>query len=311
MIIYLFSTLINVLITVLSIVSVAFVAYSLFTVGRQWNKKDNQDLFNLLLVSSVFLIIVRIIDLIIKRNSYYFFRPVASLILIILVIALPAIIYALTIASGHTIYEPGYLNKLSNTEFLKSEIMESFGLFMREIEKIAAKFSKDTSAGANRPGQAQKMSTNGDLGANAYKYTEDAGDYKGMLKENRSLLLFILLNIITCGIYSFYFIHTAARDANIACSGDGDHTSGLLKYIILSFITCGIYSIYWDYALANRLAANGSRYGYTIQENGSTYLLWLLLGWWICGLGIFVARNITIKNLNKICRGYNQKNPIF
>lgn len=303
---YLISSFFNIIASLLSVVSIVFVAYSFFTVGRQWNKGNNQDLFNLLVVSGAFLILVRIIDIVIK-SSAYFFKPTSSIILILIAIGVPAIIYVISTSAGEKIYEDGYFNKLSDTEFLKSEIMAAFYQFMKEIEKISSKVSKEV----NSSNTAHKKTSNQNVGAGAYKYTGDAGDFHGMLKENRSLLLFIILNIVTCGFYWYYFVHTVSREVNIACAGDGEQTSGLLKYIILSILTCGIYSLYWDYALANRLAANGPRYGYTIQENGSTYLLWVLLGGWVCGLGFFVARNITIKNLNKICRGYNQQNPIF
>ncbi len=298
---YLFFNLFSILTTVLSIVSTAFMAYSFFTVVRQWNKKDNQDLFNLLIISSLVLIVIRIIDLIVKKIGYYYFRPVLSIFLILIAILGPVIIYLIAKSSGDTIYEDTYFSKLSDSEFLKAELSSSFGLMMAELEKISSMINS---------GESKQKASQGQ-GAAAYKHTEDPGDYKGMLKENRSLLLFLLLILITCGIYSLYFVHTASRDANIACAVDGEHTAGLLKYLILSLITCGIYAIYWDYALANRLAANGPRYGYTIQENGSTYLLWYLLGGWVCGLGFIVARNIVLKNLNKVCRGYNQKNPLF
>lgn len=300
----LFSSLFNIIASILSLLSVVFLAYSLFTVSKQWEKADHKDLFNLLLVSGSFLVIVRIFDFIVKSLSWeYEFKPIISLFLVLISILVPLAIYFISKSSGDKIYEQGYFNKIKDTNFLKAEIMAAFGLFLKEIEKISSKVAKDTNT---KKRQNKKVKEE-----QAYKYTEDEGDFKGMLKENRSLLLFIFLNIITCGFYFLYFVHTASRDVNIACAGDGEHTSGLLKFIILTTITFGIYGIYWDYALTNRLAANGPRYGYTIQENGSTFLLWLILGWWICGIGYFVARNITIKNLNKICRGYNQENSRF
>ena len=308
---FIISMIFNILANVLSIVSVVFFAYSLFTVARGWNKTDNQDLFNLTVISGGFLILVRIIDLIIRKATSYgfFFRPVLSLLLVFLAILVPVLIYVLAKSAGDVIYEDGYFNKLSDTEFLKAELAAAFGLFMGAIGNIGSKVSKN--AEAKREKNAYKANNQTANDYNAYKYTQDAGDFHGMLKENRSLLLYILLNIVTCGFYSLYFIHTVARDVNIACAGDGDHTAGLLKHFILSILTCGIYSIYWDYALANRTAANGQRYGYHIQENGTNFLLWMLLGWWLCGLGYFVARNITIKNVNTVCRGYNNQNPIY
>lgn len=126
------------------------------------------------------------------------------------------------------------------------------------------------------------------------------------LKDDRGLASYIILSIITCGIYSYYFIYKMAHDVNIACDGDGENTSGLVAFILLSFITCGIYAWFWYYNLGNRLAANGPRYGLSIQENGTTVLLWQIFGAFICGIGPFVAMHILIKNSNKICNAYNR-----
>ena len=126
------------------------------------------------------------------------------------------------------------------------------------------------------------------------------------LQTDRSLAMYILLSIITCGIYSYYFIYKIAHDVNIACDGDGESTSGLVAFILLSFITCGIYSWVWEYKLGNRLASNAPRYGMSFQENGTTLLMWCLFGSMLCGIGPFVAMSILIKNSNKICQAYNR-----
>ena len=121
------------------------------------------------------------------------------------------------------------------------------------------------------------------------------------LKADRSLIAYILLNFLTCGIYSWYFIYALARDVNAVCAGDGRSTAGLLKLILLSFITCGFYSLYWHYALGNRLAANAPRYGLAFQENGTTVLLWQFIGALLCGI---------IKNTNSLCGAYNYQHGI-
>lgn len=126
------------------------------------------------------------------------------------------------------------------------------------------------------------------------------------LKDDRGLFSYIVLSLITCGIYSYYFIYKMAHDVNIACEGDGENTAGLVKFIILSIITCGIYAIVWYYKLGNRLAENAPRYGMSFQENGTTVLLWYIFGILICGIGPFIAMNILIKNSNKICHAYNE-----
>ena len=74
---------------------------------------------------------------------------------------------------------------------------------------------------------------------NEVRDTIQKGDtvYAGeRLTDNRGLISYILLSIITCGIYSYYFVYKMAHDVNIACSGDGQETGGLLQYILLSIV---------------------------------------------------------------------------
>ena len=127
----------------------------------------------------------------------------------------------------------------------------------------------------------------------------------GALKENWGILSYVLLTIITCGIYGWYTIYKISNDVNIACNGDGENTAGLLKMILLSVVTCGIYGIFWWYKLGNRLSKNAPRYNMTFQENGTTVLLWMIFGSMLCGIGSFVAMHIIFKNTNLICHGYN------
>lgn len=127
------------------------------------------------------------------------------------------------------------------------------------------------------------------------------------VKEDRSLIMYIVLTIITCGIYSYYFLYSMAQDANTVCAGDGKQTSGLLVFIVLSFITCGIYAWIWYYSLGNRLAENAPRYGLTFTENGTTVLMWQIFGALLCGIGPFIAMNILINNMNRLAHAYNQQ----
>jgi hypothetical protein len=127
-----------------------------------------------------------------------------------------------------------------------------------------------------------------------------------MIKK-RSLVVVILLSIITCGIYGMYFIYKLAKDMNTICEGDGKKTRGLLFVLIIGAITAGIYSLFWLYALGDRMQENGSRYGLTIKESGTTILLWDLLGAFIV-VGPFIALHIIIKNINALGEAYNSKN---
>lgn len=127
------------------------------------------------------------------------------------------------------------------------------------------------------------------------------------IKTDRSLLVYILLTIVTFGIYGFYFIYKLAQDMNIMCFDDGERTGGLIAYILLSYITCGIYSYYWLYKIGNRLYNNAPRYGLHFDENGTTILLWSILGLLLCGTGPFIAMYFIIRNTNAMAMAYNAR----
>lgn len=136
------------------------------------------------------------------------------------------------------------------------------------------------------------------------------GNWTRPVTEDRNFVLYVVLTIITCGIYGLVFLYSMIQDVNTVCDGDGEHTRGLLGLILLSLVTCGIYSFYWYYCLGNRLANNASRYGMSFQENGTTVLLWLVIGSLLCGLGTWVATYIIIKNCNQLCAAYNRAHGI-
>lgn len=127
-----------------------------------------------------------------------------------------------------------------------------------------------------------------------------------MITENRSLLKYIIFSLLTCGFYSYYFIYKMAQDVNLMCHEDGESTSGLVAFVLLSYLTCGIYAWFWYYKLGNRLQANAPRYGLTFTENGTTVLLWFIVGALLCGLGPLFAMNILIRNTNLLARAYNR-----
>jgi hypothetical protein len=216
--------------------------------------------------------------------------------------------------------------KITSGEDLKDNLAQVPGALMgalgnlkkEEKQGLGNDFGGQPYRNVNQnPNQNMNMNQNNDQNYNQnynQGYNQGYGNaYQGDLrpafriKTDRSLVTYILLSIITCGIYSYYFLYTMARDANTICEGDGDKTGGLLAFILLSMITCGIYGIYWEYKLGNRLAENAPRYGLMFQENGTSVLVWYIFGVLVCGIGPFVAMSILIKNMNRLAMAYNQR----
>ncbi len=167
----------------------------------------------------------------------------------------------------------------------------------------------DHSAAGVSHGNGGPETADADGNFNRYYQTQSqpGGGYTGPLKTDRSLVLYILLGILTCGIYQLYVFYTIMRDVNVACDGDGRHTPGLLEFILFGILTCGIYDLYWFYSVGNRLANNAPRYGLHFQENGTTLLLWMLIGSLLCFIGSYVGIYFLLNNVNAICSAYNQQ----
>ena len=126
------------------------------------------------------------------------------------------------------------------------------------------------------------------------------------VKADRSLLMYILLTLVTCGIYGFIFMHELAQDTNEMCKEDGKTTQGVLMYILLSIVTCGIYSIYWWYAVSDRIGQAATRKIGKNDFNGGTFLLWYLLGLFLCTFVVFVAYYKLFESSNALAAQHNQ-----
>lgn len=127
------------------------------------------------------------------------------------------------------------------------------------------------------------------------------------MKTNRSLMGYILLTIITCGIYPLFFWHGYVRDVNQICAGDGRNTNGIVMLFVLSLLTLGIYGFVWEYGMQNRLRDNAQRYNAGIIPGGGSVLGWQIFGSLLFGIGSFVAMYIQIDSLNRMAYAYTAR----
>jgi hypothetical protein len=126
--------------------------------------------------------------------------------------------------------------------------------------------------------------------------------------QQRSLVGFIILSIITFGLYGLYWIYKLAKDVNLMCEGDGKNTGGLFKCIFFGIITLSIYNFVWLYMLGDRLQENAPKYNLAFKEGGGAVLLWYVVGS-IIVIGPLIATYIIIKNTNALAREFNKKVP--
>ncbi len=125
--------------------------------------------------------------------------------------------------------------------------------------------------------------------------------------KRRSLLIYILLTIVTFGVYAIYWQYRFAKDMNALCEGDGRKTRGVLFFFFITMVTFGIYAVVWYYGVGNRLRDNAPRYGASIATGGGIVLLWQTLGALLFGIGPFVALYLLMKGMNTLGDVYNQR----
>lgn len=128
---------------------------------------------------------------------------------------------------------------------------------------------------------------------------------KKLLKEDRSLLTYLLLGTITFGIYSFWYLHRLTKDINVLCEEDGKKTSGVLAYLLLSLITCGFYSVFWWFRIGDMLSVAVRRRGLNSSISGGYMIACMLLSYVMCGIAGWVGIYKVFQATNELAEDYN------
>lgn len=112
--------------------------------------------------------------------------------------------------------------------------------------------------------------------------------------QKKSIGLYIVLSIITCGIFGIYWFITLSNEVNNVSGHTQDGTSGGVAFL-LTLVTCGIYGYYWAYKQGEKLAeAKAMR---NMPADSSSSIIYLILS--LFGLGI-VAYALMQNDLNKM-----------
>ena len=140
-----------------------------------------------------------------------------------------------------------------------------------------------------------------------YDFDEEAKRYKEQpLKTDRNGWKFILLNILTLGIYSILFFIPLSFDLDKAApKRDRSRTPNFLMVYILSLFTFSIFLLVWHYHVADRIddALAERKIPYDFGTN--TFWTWYFFGSLILvGPFVYVYKLCTAMNL--LCEKYNE-----
>ncbi len=128
----------------------------------------------------------------------------------------------------------------------------------------------------------------------------------GQLNTNRGLLKYILLSILTFGIYGLVVMSGISTDINVIASRhDGKKTHHfLLMAFIYSWLTLGISCFTWFHKLSNRIGAELQRRNISYSFGAGSFWGWCILGSFI-GVGPLVYMYKLFKSMNLLCANYN------
>lgn len=122
-------------------------------------------------------------------------------------------------------------------------------------------------------GEKFRINEYGEIIREDYFFRQVQNNQVQFLPFERKVWKIYLLSIITLGIYGLVVQWAMAKETNISCTEDGQHTRGFWGTLGLSIITLGIYGIVWAYKWLNREANYLERHGKSKVLTGGTYLL--------------------------------------
>ena len=128
------------------------------------------------------------------------------------------------------------------------------------------------------------------------------------LKTNRGLIKYILLSIITFGIYGLVVMSAVSTDINaIASRYDGKKTMHYcLIFFIFTGLTLGIAPIVWYHRVSARIGKELNRRGIAYSFGAGSYWGWAVLGSFI-GIGPLIYLHKLLKAMNLLAADYNVK----
>lgn len=128
----------------------------------------------------------------------------------------------------------------------------------------------------------------------------------GQLKTNRGLLKFILLSLITFGIYGIVLFSSISTDINIIAGRyDGKKTMHYcLLVFLVGWLTAGIGFPVWYHRISARIGGELKRRGVYYRFSAGTYWGWGFFGTLIV-VGPFIYCHKLFKAMNMLSLHYN------
>ncbi len=119
--------------------------------------------------------------------------------------------------------------------------------------------------------------------------------------QQRKIAKYVLLQIVTLGLYGLFFWSDWTEDLNKICEDDGKESANYILVFILDIFTFGIYSFAWNYIHSERMYRIAPKYGIELKHGGSYILLLRLILFFLPVVGTIEK----LKLFNTLAVAYN------
>lgn len=128
------------------------------------------------------------------------------------------------------------------------------------------------------------------------------------IQTDRSFWKMLFLSTITFGIYELWYMHHIVKDVNIMCEDDGKKSPGVPAFILLSIVTCGVYGMLWWCNMHDRMRAAAKRFDTTIEQTTSGIMLLFIGAYFVWGIFTWIAVYKFLNSMNELSVAYNRHN---
>lgn len=130
-----------------------------------------------------------------------------------------------------------------------------------------------------------------------------------MAIQKRNIGLYVVLTILTCGIFGLYWMVCLQDETNYLTDNKGEQSGGIV--LLLNIVTCGIYGVYWCFRQGEKLEKYYAEQGLgEVSSNQNLSILYLILA--VCnyfaGVTTLIAYALMQEKLNQII---DSKQPVY
>ena len=98
--------------------------------------------------------------------------------------------------------------------------------------------------------------------------------------QTRNIGLYLVLSIVTCGIFMIYWLYSIARDVDDICRAHNQPVSQFppMVHVALIYVTCGLYGLYFFYTSSKKLHSISYNNGYRAPDDSIINMILVLFG---------------------------------